>query len=50
MKTISSSIPSATKMQETLNKNARREHPFIRKSALSAIFCCGFGAEKYYLM
>jgi hypothetical protein len=31
-------------------QNARRERLFIRKSALSAIFCCGFGAGKYYLM
>ena len=26
-------------------QNARRERLFIRKPALSAIFCCGFGAE-----
>ena len=42
-------MASATKMQEMLNKKARRERLFIRKSALSAIFCCGFGAGKYYL-
>ena len=29
-------------------QNARRERLFIRKSALSAIFCCGFGVGKYY--
>ena len=29
-------------------QNARRERLFIRKSALSAIFCCGFGDGKYY--
>jgi len=40
--------PSATKMQEMLNKKARRGRLFIRKSALSAIFCCGFGDGKYY--
>ena len=33
------------KMQETRNKNARRERLIIRKSALSAIFCFGFGSE-----
>ncbi len=26
-------------------QKARRERLFIRKTALSAIFCCGFGAE-----
>jgi hypothetical protein len=26
-------------------QNARRERLFIRKSALSAIFCCGFAVE-----
>ena len=31
-------------------QNAIRERLFIRKSALFAIICCGFGAEKYYLM
>ena len=36
--------PSATKMQETSNKNTRRERLFIRKSALSAILSCGFAA------
>ena len=40
--------PSEAKMQETLNINSRWERLFIRKSALSAIFCLGFGAGKYY--
>jgi hypothetical protein len=31
-------------------QNARRERLFIRKSALSGIFYCGFAAGKYYLM
>ncbi|MBR4309774.1 MAG: hypothetical protein IKT79_01990, partial [Akkermansia sp.] len=36
------------KMQETRNKMPAVGRLFIRKSALSAIFCCGFGAGKYY--
>ena len=40
--------PSATKKQETRNKMLAAGRLFIRKSALSAIFCCGFGAAKYY--
>ncbi len=39
-----------TKMQETRNKMPAGERLFIRKSALFAIFCCGFGAGKFYLM
>ncbi len=35
---------------ENAQQNARRERLFMRKSELSAIFCCGFGAGKYYLM
>ena len=30
-------------------QNALHERLFIRKSALSVFFCCGFGAGKYYL-
>ena len=35
---------------ENVQQNTRHVRLFIRKSALSAIFCCGFGAGKYYLM
>jgi hypothetical protein len=43
-------MASGNKIAGNSQQNARRERLFIRKSALSAIFCCGFGAEKYYLM
>ncbi|MBQ8480640.1 MAG: hypothetical protein IJ503_09700 [Akkermansia sp.] len=43
-------VPPATKMQETRNKMPAGERLLIRKSALSAIFYCGFGAGKYYLL
>ena len=38
------------KKQKTRNKMPAGERLLIRKSALSAIFYCGFSAGKYYLM
>ena len=38
------------KKQKARNKMPAGERLFIRKSALSAIFYCEFGAGKYYLM
>ena len=39
---------SGNKNVGNAQQNARRERLFIRKSAFSAIFCCGFGDGKYY--
>ena len=52
MKAITSPVfpTSGNKNAGNAQQNARRERLFIRKSALSALFCCGFGAGKYYLM
>ena len=42
--------PFCNKNAGKVQQKARGVRLFIRKSALSAILCCGFGAGKYYLM